>query len=332
MLHLALAALLAGAPLSGDATAAPDNDEKKVLRTEATVGVSSDEAPISQTYAYGRTERTPFKLWVGYGWAQTEGRYDATGDEVDLGAPVAAGGDITSQRAFVGAQVNFINLANFSVGIGGQLMLAQVEAAGVLRGVNPATGEPIFQAGDTGFGLQKATVFAEARGRVLGLHGGYVFDLAEEPGTQQEPARSDLRDAILIGASFDYPAPWLRLFGGVDYFHFVDTDDLGVEGIGWDDPSLLAFNMGAGVRFAFIELGAAALIRTNHVVDRFGQRGGGHQGSIAPYLTLSPQFIPASISIRGAFMSDYVDSGFGLGGSKDLVPGGGFTVAATFGF
>jgi len=306
MLHLALAALLAGSLGTGAIAATPDDDKDKTPRAEAAVGLTTaEEAPVTSSYAFGQTERTFLKVWAGYAWGQDDEFYDGAGNEQPLGF------ELTSQRAFVGAQVNLLNLTNFSIGVGGEL-------AFVNRELNEF---------DTGWGTQQARVFAEVRGRVLGVHGGYIFDLGDDPVEGEPFGRSDLSDAIFVGASFDYPATWLRLFGGIDYYSFQDVDG----GTGWDNPALLVFNMGAGVRISWVEIGAAGIIRTNTVVNRFGA-GGSHQGSIAPYLRVSPPALPISLSVRGAFTDEYTDYGYSVGGSRDLATHLGFTAAITYGF
>ena len=53
-----------------------------------------------------------------------------------------------------------------------------------------------------------------------------------------------------------------------------------------------------------------------------------NQGSIAPYLRLSPPAFPVSISVKGAFLSEYADYGYSIGGASDFVTRTGFTVSA----
>lgn len=321
MLHLALAALLAGSFGTGEVLDNPDRDKDSPQQTEATIGIvktseaeAAEDAPVNLTYAFGRSAPTFLQVWAGYGWARVDEAYAPGGNEVPLGA------EVTSQRAFVGAQVNFVRLPAFTFGVGGELAF----------GSRSIEGGP-----DSGFGTQGARVYGELRGRVLGLHGGYIFDLGD---ADADVPVSDLSDAFFIGASFDYPATWLRLFGGVDYINFQDTDVIAApgqaahEGTGWDSPAMLVFNMGAGVNISWVEIGVAALIRTNTVYDHFGSFGSGHQGSVAPYLNISPPALPVSLSLRGAFNDEYADYGFSLGGSRDLRTNTGFTAALTWGF
>lgn len=325
MLQLALATLLAGSLIAGG----PDGDDKdKKAKAKAQQPIesilvtdrTSDDDPINDTYALGRTERIPLKLWVGYARASDEEYYDASGNErplTDFGI-----NEITAQRAFVGAQINVINFENFSVGAGGQLNVAQNE-------FDTALGQT-----DSGFGLQAAKAYGVVRGRTLGLHGGYHFDLGPDGDELEadEAMNSDGVDAWFVGANFDYPSETFRLFGGIDYFN---RDELaGGETSGSiEDDEIVVFNAGAGLRISWVEIGAAALLRTNIAINRLNlPTGGGHQGSVAPYLILSPPALPVSISVKGAVLSEYADYGFSLGGGADLKTRSGFTVTAALGF
>jgi len=335
MLQLALAVLLAGSLITGGITGDDDKDKDKaqakaqqpiesiIVSSDDEDGIVSDEDdPILDTYALGRTERIPIKLWVGYAWAEDEDFYDPTGEEQELSSIGIE--NITAQRAFVGAQINVINFENFSVGAGGQLILADNKIA---------TG-----AGDleSGFGLQNAKAYGLIRGRTLGIHGGYIFDLgddAEDIDPTSEATNSDGVDAWFVGVDFDYPSERFRLFGGIDYFNRDDLPAANAPGSAIEDDEIVVWTAGAGLKISWVEIGAAALLRTNLAVNRLGlPTGGGHQGSIAPYLRLSPPAFPVSISVKGAFLSEYADYGYSLGGASDLVTHKGFTVTASLGF
>lgn len=333
MLQLALAVLLAGSLITGGLDGDKDKDKDKakanaqqpiesilVPDDAAPVGVADDD-PINDTYALGRTEMIPLKLWVGYGWAEDEEAYDPSGEEVEAFGP---DGSVTAQRAFVGAQINVLNFTNFSVGAGGQLIMADNK-------ISTAGGDL-----ESGFGLQNVKVYGLVRGRTLGLHGGYLFDLGDEPEdinpAEGETGNSDGVNAWFVGADFDYPSDRFRIFAGVDYFN---RDELasGLTNGSIEDDEIVVFNGGGGIRISWVEIGAAALLRTNLAINRLGlPTGGGHQGSIAPYLILSPPSFPVSISVKGAFLSEYADYGYSLGGAADLVTRKGFTVTAALGF
>jgi hypothetical protein len=339
MLQLALTALLAGSLITGSLDGDKDKDKDKanaqqpiesILVPEADAALAGEDDPINDTYQLGRTERIPVKLWVGYGWAEDEKFYDVNGNEQDLGD------NITAQRAFVGAQINVINFTNFSVGAGGQLLMADTKVG---AGASPSGAEV-----SSGFGLQNAKVYGLIRGRTLGVHGGYLFDLGDDEDVatlfgQGEIPNSDQVDAWFVGVDFDYPSERFRLFGGIDYFNRDDYGPAAAPQSAIEDDEIIVFNAGAGLKISWVEIGAAALLRTNLSINRLvslnpaaAAFGGGHQGSIAPYLRLSPPSFPVSISVKGAFLSEYADYGFSLGGASDLVTKKGFTVTASLGF
>lgn len=335
MLQLALTVLLAGSLITGGITGDGDKDKDKAQAKDQqpieSILVPNDDEddPILDTYSLGRTERIPIKLWVGYAWAEDEDFYDPTGEEQ------AIGDVITAQRAFVGAQINVINFENFSVGAGGQLIVADTKIG---AGASP-TGSEL----SSGFGLQNAKVYGLIRGRTLGIHGGFLFDLGDdEPDfAAGEFSNSDGADAWFVGADFDYPSQRFRLFGGIDYFNRDEfgNEFTGADGSAIEDDEIIVFTAGAGLKISWVEIGAAALLRTNLAINRLttlnplaANFGGGHQGSIAPYLRLSPPSFPVSISVKGAFLSEYADYGFSLGGASDLVTKKGFTVTASLGF
>jgi hypothetical protein len=358
MLHLALAALLAGSLVTGDAITPENGDKNPPSQTEATIGIvaakaasSAEETIINDTYAYGRPAPTFLNAWVGFGMGWVNDRYDQFGSEANLQAPAGTDGEITSQNLVAGAQVNLFNFAGFGIGLGGQVGLGSHTYRNVLR-AHPETGAPqlVVDQG-TGFGLSQAKLWAQARGRAIALHGGYIFALGHDLTTAEldagEVAHSPAHDAIFAGADFNYPLTWIRFFGGLDVFRFQNFRGFQpgapgtapgtivgtTHGTGWDSPGMWAFNLGAAFNLLnWVELGAAGLYRSNTVYDRFGLHGGGHHVSIAPFLNLSPPFLPVGISVKGAVLGDYADYGYSLRGSRDLVTQMGFTVTATYGF
>lgn len=322
MLHLALAALLAGSLGLGDAVNPSDTDKNPPTTTEAPVGLvvaSESDAPVPTTYAFGRSQGTLLQVWAGYGWATVDEWYSINNpgkEGTDLGV------EIVSQRAFFGAQLNVIRGQNFSFGVGGEVAMASREFSDIAS---------------TGFQLQQAKVYAEIRGRTLGIHGGYIMDLADDYDPQTlEPHLSKGSDAFYFGGSFDYPSSVVRVFGGIDYVRYTDTDALFRQAFSATEsqnaPSFMAFHGGLGFNISWIEIGAAAIMRTDIGVTSQGFHGGSHQGSIAPYLNISPPSLPVSLSIRGAFTDQFADYGFSFGGGGDLKTSKGFTAALSYGF
>lgn len=358
MLNLALVAVLSGSLLTGS----PDGDKDKNKEQ------SSDAAPMmvvqtnetadarsitSDTFAAGRpADAAPIKLWVEYGYGEIEGTWDAAGNDAEIAVGCAAAseaactlGDIVSQRLGVGVQLNVINFPSFKLGIGGELSAAQNK-------FQIGTAGPLITSDlESSFGLQNVKIFGTLRGRAVGLHGGYVLDVADDqefqgaaiPGTNiflpTTLTNSDGRDAIFFGGDFDYPAENVRLFGGVDYYMLQDAD-LPVGGGATETvdsaEDVLFFTLGAGFRVSFFELGAALNLRTQFQ-DGFGfiaarSHSGSHAGSVSPYLKVSPPSLPISLFVKGAVQNEYTDYGYALGGANDVKPSIGFTAGLTVGF
>ena len=357
MLHVALAGLLAGSLAlsppdgTGDAKQAP-NADKPAAESVATPGVfETAQAPQSitvDTYAQGRpAAEAPIKLWVQYAYGNASEIYDRQGETRDLTFAGGAGGnrEAVSQRVQVGAQINFISFPRFRFGVGGQLGIAKNELN--VEGGNDALGVGDLE---SDFGLQQVKVYGTLRGQTLGLHGGYSFDLGNEQefgepvvalGGIRLPtnlANSDGRDAIFFGADFDYPSERFRLFGGIDYYMLQTPDEGSQEAIeDLDNDDFLNFAAGAGVKFGFIELGAAAQIQTRFDQPTLRNVGatsgiGSHIGSVVPYLRLSPPSLPASIYVKGATPDEYFEYGYPIGGANTVKANIGFTVGLSVGF
>ena len=388
MLNVALVGLLAGSlltvPVGDDDDKKKKNAEAEEARVEAEAPAealftrSEVEAPAARaitqdTYAFGApSDIAPIKLWGSYAYGESEGLWDADGETAEYGSPALfdggpqlfSSGDIVTQRANFGAQLNLINFPAFKLGGGATLTLAKNELqfgednAGVLT--TPDGGL------ETDFELQNVKVFGSLRGKVLGIHGGYIFDLGPDDSfiegsipnpldggatqvdfrdfqlaggvAEEDQARfsvSDERDAIFFGADFDVSGPVFRVFGGADYFLLQDPDDLGPND---DNDDFVNFLLGAGVRLSIFEIGAAAQIQT-----RLGQplvsssvgtvEGvGGHAGTVAPYLRISPSGLPASIFVKGAVQDEYTEYGYAIGGGNAPKPSIGFTAGLAVGF
>ena len=209
MTNILLSGLLAGtlalgAP-TGDGSAAPADRpapaDSIAAETAAPAGVSvfaaartapADPKAITQdTYAYGvPSDLAPIKLWVSYAYGEADGTYDLQGNDAPL-AVAGTEGDVIVQRLIFGGQINAINFPVFKLGVGAQGVVAKnrfspSDDPGVSAFTNPL-GEI-----ESDFEFQNAKVYGVARGRVVGVHGGYMFDLgsAREFGTEQ--ARADV--------------------------------------------------------------------------------------------------------------------------------------------
>ena len=349
MLHVALAGLLAGSLAlsppdgTGDTKKTP-NADKPAPETVATPGVFETAAPEAQgpqaitqdTYAFGvPSDVAPIKIWASYAYGQTsEEFWNVDGEDVAFPS-----GEITSQRIGVGAQINVVSLRAIKVGAGAQLTVAKNSAQN--ETFTPLPGITVTNV-DSDFSLQGVKVFGSLRGRTLGLHGGYIFDLGDAtvqtaPGTTitNTLGTSDGRDAIFFGADFDVPSDRFRLFGGLDYFIVENADTEAEEDfeVGTD---IANFIFGAGVKLSVFEVGAALQIQTRFndpTNTLFGTRGiGGHAGTVAPYLRISPPNLPASLFIKGAVQDEYTEYGYAIGGANSPKPKIGFTAGLTVGF
>ena len=264
MLNLALVGLLAGTLAFGPTG---DDDKKKATGDKPSVenttpgvfetGAQGPQTVTSDTYALGfPSDAMPIKFWASYAYGQADKVYGTNGNSQELTVATSEG-DIVTQRVNVGAQINALSFPSFKLGFGGLLTVAknefQVDAAGSNSSFTNGVGDL-----ESSFGLQGLKVFGAARGRVLGVHGGYIFDFGSEreygdqarahtpfgeqplsqnaegdvaptalvagvPGYQPlllptTLSNSDGRDAITFGVDFDYPSTRFRLFGGADYF------------------------------------------------------------------------------------------------------------------
>lgn len=350
MLNLALVGLLAGSLAltppddTGDDKKKTDGD-KTAVETVETPGVfelnpaDEPESITLDTYAMGRpASSAPIKIWAQYAYGTAADYYKTNNDveRINIGGST---GDVVSQRVAVGAQINFLSFPAFAVGAGGQLGLAQNKFN--VDNVGPAGIGDL----ESSFGLQQVKVYGTARGRVVGIHAGYAFDLGDEQEfTAPIPAlggatlptnlpNSDGRDAIFLGADFDYPSERFRLMGGVDWYMLQSG---GVPEV-TDGGDYLNFMFGAGLRFSVVEFGAAFQIQSRWDEPTLSNVGttagiGGHVGTVVPYLRFSPPSLPASIYIKGATPDEYLEYGAPLGGQNAVQPGLGFTAGLSIGF
>ena len=383
MLNVALVGLLAGSLFAGPVNGLNDDDkdkdkDKKKAQTEETSDPTpgvfdtadrGEQAIIADTYAFGMaSDAAPIKFWASYAFGNAKEIWNAEGETTELGI-AGTRGNIESQRIQVGAQINAVNFPSFKLGVGGELRVAQNKYK-----LDDGSPDPIgFGAGlggedlSSGFKLQNAKVYATARGRVLGIHGGYMFDLGNEGEFRQQAIpglgdvdlptnlpNSDGNNAIFGGVDFDYPSEVARLFGGIDFYHVSDTqcsdepagDEECVITDGGDDAQddlvssagFLNFTFGSGIKFSAVEVGAAFNLVTRFyaptvssslgTVDNIG----GHAGTVSPYIRISPQSIPASIFIQGGVLDEYNTYGYAIGGANSIKPAIGFTAGLSIGF
>lgn len=366
MLNVALVGLLAGSLLTGPVNGPgdgddKDNDKKKAQTVDTAVpapGVfdagsdAEQRSIVADTYMMGfPSDAAPIKFWASYAFGNAKEVWNAEGDEQDISI-AGTNGNIESQRIVVGAQINAVNFPAFKLGVGGELRVAQNKYK-----LDDGSPNPVNLATElsSGYNLQNGKVYATARGRVLGAHAGYMFDLGNEQeftdpipalGGARLPvdlANSDGLNSIFVGLNFDYPIERARLFGGIDYFHIQDTEEDGIQGDGGQDDlvenaNFINFTMGGGVKLSAVEVGAAF-----NLVHRFfaptvsSQIGtaaniGGHAGTISPYIRISPPSLPASVFVQGGVLDEYNTYGYAIGGANSIKPAIGFTAGVSIGF
>ena len=376
MLNVALVGLLAGSlaigggdsknPQTGEKPA-PDNAVPGIFTpSDASAQPVATPLTIQDTYAFGRAnDATPLRFWASYAMGTTDTFYNTSGSTPAPATNIqiaGTDGKIATQRAIFGGELGLpVSLFGFGFGAGAQLTLAnnefQVDATQTAANNPPIPGFPangfIATDLDSGFGLQGVKVYGLARAGAIGLHGGYVFDLGKERtygapvaalGGAVLPAslsNSDGRDAIFVGADFDYPSDRLRLFGGADYYFLQqggeNDPNTAADESTRDGDDIMSVMFGVGFRASIVELGAALQIQARLSQPLVGGIGtapniGSAAATIAPYLRLSPPQIPASIFIKGAVLEEYTEFGYALGGSNSPKSKIGFTAGLTFGF
>ena len=369
MLNVALVGLLAGSlAIGGGDNKNPQAGDKPapvqvpgIFSTSAAAPVVAPQT-IQDMYAFGIANReTPVRVWASYAFGSTDGFYNTDGDSQNIQF-AGTDGEIDTQRAIFGAEIGIpVSLFGFGLAGGAQLTMAQnsFNDADTQTTTNNApfpAGPGLITAGDelaSGFKIQNVKFYGEARAGAIGLHGGYVLDIGTDRvngppvpalGGAVLPtslANSDGRDAILIGADFDYPSNFIRLYGGVDYYLIQqggpDNPNTAANETIIDGDDVMNAIFGAGFKVSFLELGAALQIQarlSEPVVGGIGTTTGigSSTATIAPYLRISPRIIPASIFVKGAVLDEYTDFGYRLGGSNSPRSGFGLTFGLTYGF
>lgn len=362
MLNLALVGLMAGSLATSPTddgklgTTTPKADPAPVAAVAGpSIFTPGGETPetIQDTYAFGRTaERSPLRLWVSYAYGEAEGTWNTAGDtgEITIGG---TDGDIVSQRLNLGAEIGLpLSIIGFGLSGGAQVTMAKND-------FQVGTAGPVITNNlESTFGLQAAKFYGELNTGVVGVHAGYQLDL----GAQQEFAtvaalggaevpqdlpNSDDRNAFFVGASFDYTAPFARLFAGIDYYDVYGQEDNPTTAadesnstVSPADNDIMNALLGLGFRLGRVfEVGAALQLQTRFngpIVEDINQAGanriGGSAATISPYIRVSPPNLPASLFVKGGVQEEYTEFGYPLGGSNSVKPSIGFTAGLTFGF
>lgn len=355
---LLVGSLFVGVPSELAPAKAGDCDELNYRLThveecEATE-ISEVEPLVTDAFAFGNpSDASRFKVWVEGAYGQTSDQQWASNGSDTPFVIVDAQGKVTAMRFGVGAEVGVLHSPNWKVSLGGQLNMGSntfnVETPGAL----------VTEDIEGSLGLQNVKAYAQVKGRVLGVHGGYMFDLGDQtefedtgipnpnvPGlTIHRPTslgNTDGRDAIFFGADFDYPGKLFRVFAGADY-HMIQEGGHDNPNTPWDETQIsgddfLNVVMGFGLRVGILEIGPSVMFQSRlaaPVVPELGpQRGftGGHAITFAPYLRLSPPSLPVSFSVRGAVREEYTEFGYPLQGANSVKSDLGVTVGLTYGF
>ena len=177
---------------SADVSVAPAG--RSVFATDAAPEAAAEASEaarrsiIQDTYAYGISSAlSPLKLWVQYAYGEADRTYDLQGEEAPL-TVAGTEGQILAQRLAFGGQLNVINFPSFSLGAGAQGVVAKNEFQ--VTGGSSFT-NPIGDI-ESDFEFQNVKVYGVARGRVVGIHGGYIFDLGNPREFGGEQARANI--------------------------------------------------------------------------------------------------------------------------------------------
>lgn len=189
MFNLALVGLLAGSLAFGPT--GDDDKKKKAAADDAPAvenatpgvfetGVQGPQTVTADTYALGfPSDASPIKFWASYAYGQADGTFDTSGETAPL-TVARSEGQIISQRINVGAQINAISFPSFKLGAGALFTVAKNEFQ-VSDTPNSPFANPVGDLEST-FGPQGLKVYGAARGKVLGVHGGYIFDFGDARG------------------------------------------------------------------------------------------------------------------------------------------------------
>lgn len=274
---------------------------------------------------------TPGQAYVNYSFGSYDNEYDGDGKETDINRTV------TLQRAAVGGSYNVAQAGNLGVYVGAEFAMAASKAE--LDNPNVTF--------DSGFKPQMVGLGVGVRGTAYSFGVAYQYDLGNEPelsGTTYTPGNSDQSDAVVFGAEVYSPFSGVTVTAGANYYLTLKQDQkffTGTSVIDADvDPAdYLDVHVGGAYRVADVaELGLQArLLKQFEGETTVGNTTAtttpsGYALSLVPYLTLSPEFIPAQITISASTTREYTPYGLTLIGENLPVGRFGFTVGARFGF
>lgn len=280
--------------------------------------------------------------------------YDADGEEQQV-AGAGSGSNVTVQRLAVGGSYNVAQAGALGLYVGAEFAMASNKTELVYPSpIGTLTGE-------SGFAPQNVGVFVGARGPAYSLRAGYMHDLGNDEEltvtgtgtaltqTGFKTSNSDRANAVVLGGEFYTPFSGFTVTGGANYYLTLKGEQsvklstaAGSTTLKQDvDPAdYLDVHVGVAYRVADVaELGLQARYLNKFEGETFSTRNtsadteeAGYAVGLVPYLTLSPEFIPAQITISASTTQEYTPYGFTLVGESMPVGRRGITIGARFGF
>lgn len=279
-------------------------------------------------------------VYASYSAGSFDKVYDQNGDEQQVGG-AGSGSNVTLQRLSVGGSYNVAQAGALGLYVGLDFAMASNKTE--LFYPAPVGAQVL----ESGFAPQNLSVFVGARGPAYSIKAGYMQDLGpdyEAPSaTDVTIPNSDEANAVVIGGEFYTPFSGLTVTGGANYFLTLkgeQTRTLGTTSVSRDvDPvDYLDAHLGLAYRVADVaELGVQARYLKRFEGETFGTTSvgtepEGYAFGLVPYLTLSPEFVPAQITVSASATQEYTPYGLTLAGEGLPVGRRGVTVTARFGF
>lgn len=297
--------------------------------------------------------------------------YDADGEEMQVGG-LASGSNVTVQRLNVGASYNVAQLGALGAYVGLDFAMAsrrnELNYPAPFGSVETESGfapqNVSLEVGVRGPAYSLKAAYMKDLGpdpevalTVAGPNAGIV--------TSGDLANSDGADAVVLGGEFYTPFSGFTVTAGANYYLTLKRDENvtftavtpssipsgQVTLSDYNPADYLDLHLGVAYRVADVaELGlqarylkkfegefgtsstTAAIPRSVYNNLGRGDEEAGYAVGLVPYLTLSPEFIPAQITISASTTQEYTPYGFTLVGESMPVGRRGITIGARFGF
>ena len=270
---------------------------------------------------------TPGQVYVNYGYGSFDKVYNSDGDEVNNANALAGAGTTVLQRAALGGSYNVAQAGNIGIFVGAEVAMASSK-------FDPDAGSTSF---DSGFKTQMVGVGVGVRGTAYGFGVAYQRDLGNKTGlavnatgipTSFTPSNSDGSDALLLGAEVYTPFSGVTITAGANYYLTLKQDQEGTittpSGSATltksvDPADYLDVHIGGAYRVAdVVEMGVQARYLKRLEGEAYGSpsagnvvvEADGYAISLVPYLTLSPEFVPAQITLSASATREYTPYGY----------------------